>query len=301
MAFNSTGTLVGFSNTNNLFTIPLGGGAVTPIGTGPVSGLGANQGIGLAFTDTDAIRILTTGSPGFYSVTGLNPPAATGLGAPQPGGGATGDLASINVPNPDLSITKSANLSSVASGVATAVVYTIVVTNSSAYAVSGTVTDTFPAGVSAVTWTCSASGGSTCVAAGAGNINTIATLAAGATATYTVNATVTAAAPVVNTANVALPFAFLTDATPANNSASNTILIRPTLSKAFGVASFLPGGNTSMTITIGNANGAPITTPRYSPTPLPGPGPMTVNQPQHGHCPNVTRCGSKSISMASAR
>ena len=302
MAFNSTGTLVGFSNTNNLFTIPLGGGAVTPIGTGPVSGLGANQGIGLAFTDTDAIRILTTGSPGFYSVTGTSPPAATGLGAAQPGGGATGDLASINVPNPDLSITKSANISSVAPGVATAVVYTIVVTNSSAYAVSGTVTDTFPAAVSGETWTCSASAGSTCVASGSGDLNTIATLQPGGTATYTVNATINAAAPVVNTANVALPFAFLTDATPANNSASNTILIRPTVSKAFGVASFAPGGNTSMTITIGNANGASITTTSIFTDALPAaPGPMTINTAGNtGTCPNVTAtAGASSISMAS--
>ena len=83
IAFNSAGTLFGFSNTNNLFTIPLGGGAVTAVGTGPVSGLGTNAGIGLAFTDTDAIRILTNGSPGFYSVnTGTNPPSATALGAP---------------------------------------------------------------------------------------------------------------------------------------------------------------------------------------------------------------------------
>ena len=234
MAFNSTGTLFGFSNTNNLFTIPLGGGAVTAFGTGPVTGLGTNAGIGLAFTDTDAIRILTTGSVGFYSVAGTSPPAATGLGAAQPGGGATGDLASINVPNPDLSITKSANISSVAYGLATPVVYTIVVTNSSAYAVSGTVTDTFPAAVSGETWTCSASAGSTCVASGSGDISTVATLAAGGTATYTVNATINATASVVNAASVALPFTFLTDATPANNSASNTITVLPRVSKLFG-------------------------------------------------------------------
>ena len=88
MAFNSAGTLFGFNNTNNLFTIPLGGGAVTPIGTGPVSGLGTNAGIGLAFNDTDAIRVLTNGSPGFYSVnTGTNPPSATALVPPAGRGG----------------------------------------------------------------------------------------------------------------------------------------------------------------------------------------------------------------------
>lgn len=301
IAFNSAGTMFGFSNTGNLFTIPLGGGAVTAVGTGAVTGL-TGSGIGLAFTDTNGIRVLTNGSPGFYSVnTGTNPPSATSLSSP-PGGAATGDLASINVPNPDLSITKGANISSVAPGVATAVVYTIVVTNSSAYRVSGTVTDTFPAAVSGETWTCSASAGSTCVASGSGDLNTIATLQPGGTATYTVNATINATVPIVNNANVALPFAFLTDATPANNSASNTILIRPTVSKAFGVASFLPGGNTSATITIGNANGAPITTTSVFTDALPAaPGPMTVNTAGNtGTCPNVTAtAGSNSISMAS--
>jgi uncharacterized repeat protein (TIGR01451 family) len=301
MAFDSGGTLYGFNNTGNLFTIPLAGGAVTSVGTGAVTGLNGS-GIGLAFDASNGIRVLTNGTPSFYSVnTGTNPPSATSLSTP-PGGAATGDLASINVPDPDLSISKSANISSVAYGLATPVVYTIVVTNNSAYRVSGTVTDTFPAAVSGETWTCSASAGSTCVAAGAGNINTIATLAAGGTATYTVNATVNAVAPVVNTANVALPFTFLTDATPANNSASNTILIRPSVSKAFGAASFVPGGNTSLTITIGNANGAPITTSAVFTDTLPtSPGAMTVNTAgSTGTCPNVTAAaGSGSISMAS--
>ena len=118
IAFNSSGMLYGYNNTDNLFTIPLGGGAVTPIGSGPITGI-AGSGIGLAFTDTNAIRVLTNGTPGFYSVnTGTNPPSSTSLSSP-PGGVATGDLASINVPDPDLSITKTANVSLVTPGVAT--------------------------------------------------------------------------------------------------------------------------------------------------------------------------------------
>ncbi len=301
IAFDSSGTLYGFNNTNNLFTIPLAGGAVTQIGSGPVTGVNGS-GIGLAFDASNGIRVLSNGGPGFYSVsTATNPPSATSLSTP-PGGAATGDLASINVPNPDLSITKTANLASVPASTATAVVYTIVVTNSSVYAVSGTVTDAFPAGVSAITWTCAASAGSSCVAAGAGNINTIATLAPAGTATYTVNVTVNAAAPVVNTASVALPFAFLTDATPANNTASNTISIRPGVTKAFGAASFGSNGNTNLTITISNANGGAITTSSLFTDTLPvAPGAMTVNTAGNtGTCPNVTaNAGSGSITMAS--
>ena len=301
IAFDSSGTLYGFSNTSNLFTIPLAGGAVTQVGTGAVTGL-TGAGIGLAFDSTNAIRVLTNGGPGFYSVnTGTSPPSATAISTP-PGGAATGDLASINVANPDLAITKTANLTSVPDSVATAVVYTIVVTNNSAYPVSGTVTDTFPAAVSAVTWTCAASAGSSCVASGAGNINTTAILAAAGTATYTVNATVTAAAPVINTASVALPFTFLSDSAPGNNTASNTISIRPGVSKAFGAASFGSNGNTSLTITISNANGVPITTSAVFTDTLPtAPGAMTINTAGNtGTCANVTAAaGSGSITMAS--
>ncbi len=86
IAFNSSGTLFGFNNTSNLFTIPLGGGAVTAVGTGAVTGLNGS-GIGLAFTDTNAIRVLTNGGPGFYSVnTGTNPPSATSLSTPPEAG-----------------------------------------------------------------------------------------------------------------------------------------------------------------------------------------------------------------------
>ena len=302
IAFDSGGTLYGINTTDDLFTIPLGGGAVTPVGTGPVTGLNG-QTIGLAFDASNGIRVLTRGDPNFFSVnTGTSPPSATAISTVPGGPGATGDLASINVADPDLAITKTANVSSVPASVATAVVYTIVATNNSAYAVSGTVTDTFPAGVSGVTWTCAASAGSSCVASGAGNISTIAILAPGGTATYTVNANVTAAAPVTNTANVALPFTFLTDSTPANNTAIHTIWIRPGVSKAFGAASFSSSGNTSLTITISNANGVPITTSAVFTDTLPtSPGAMTINTAgSTGTCVNVTAAaGSGSITMAS--
>ena len=54
-----------------------------------------------------------------------------------------------------------------------------------------TITDTFPAALTSVSWTCAASGGSSCgSASGSGNLNTTANLLAGGTVTYTVNATV---------------------------------------------------------------------------------------------------------------
>lgn len=302
IAFDSTGTLYGFNNDNVLFRIPLTGGAVTQVGTGSVTGLNGS-GIGLAFTDTDAVRVLTNStSGGFYSVTNLTGrPAGTRLSQP-PGGDATGDLASVAVPNPDLSITKTANVTLVPSGTNTAVTYTIVVTNSSAYAVTGTITDTFPAGHSSINWTCAASSGSTCNGtSGSGNLATSATLAAGGTATYTVTATLNTAVAVTNTASVALPFAFLTDATPANNSDTHTINVRPTVTKSFG-GTFSTSGTTTATITIGNGNGVPITTTAPLTDTLPtSPGAMTLAASgSTGTCPNVTAtAGSGTISMAS--
>jgi len=187
-------------------TAPLSGAVAVPIGSGPVTGLNGS-GIGLAFDASNSIRVLTNGGPNFYSVDTLaNPPTGTSL-ATLPGGATTGDLASINVPNPDLSITKTDARTSIPAG--SAQTYTIQVTNNSGYAVTGTVTDTVPASITGVSWTCLAPAGSSCAAAsGTGNtINTYATLAPSGTATYTVSGTLSATAIgiLTNTATVAVP------------------------------------------------------------------------------------------------
>jgi uncharacterized repeat protein (TIGR01451 family) len=183
---------------------------------------------------------------------------ATLIGALSGGTTATGDMASAAVPAPNLAITKTDGVSTVYRG--GPVTYTIVVTNSSAYPVTGTVTDTVPASVTAVTWTCAASAGSTCTAAsGAGNaINTSATLLVGGTATYTVSGTVSAAASgtLTNTANVAVP-AWLTDSNPANNTATDTDTINPNanlaITKTDGRANITAGSTVTYTIVVSNA------------------------------------------------
>ena len=83
--------------------------------------------------------------------------------------------------------------------------YTIAATNAGPAAATGaTVADTFPAALTGVTWTCVGAGGGTCTAAGSGNINDLVNLPVGGSVTYTVNATVAAAATgtLVNTATV---------------------------------------------------------------------------------------------------
>ena len=273
IAFNSGGTLYGFNNTNILFTIPLGGGAVTPIGAGAVTGVNG-AGIGLAFDAGDNIRVLSNGAPNFYSVnTAGATPSATAI-ATLAGGNSTGDLASINVPNPDLSITKTDGKTVITPG--DPVTYTIVVSNASVYAVTGTMTDVVPATVTGVTWTCVAAAGSSCASAsGSGNnVSLNVTLAVAGTATMIVSGTLspTATGTLTNTATIALPFPFMTDATPANNSATDTdTIVVPSLVnlKTVQVTSdpvngasnpkFIPGAAALYTIRITNQGAGTVT------------------------------------------
>jgi uncharacterized repeat protein (TIGR01451 family) len=257
MAFSSGGTLYVVNSSRQLYTAPLAGGAATLLGTITFPGGATPAIIGCAFDGSGNFRVQIQSPSSLYTVS-----LAT-LAASSPvtlGGGttSTGDLGNATVPNPDLSITKTDGVATVYRG--GPVAYTIVVTNSSAYPVTGTVTDTVPASVTGVTWTCAASAGSTCTAAsGAGNaINTSATLLVGGTATYTVSGTVSAAASgtLTNTANVAVP-AFLTDSNTANNTAtdSDTINLNANLgiTKTDGLANINPGSAVTYTIVVSNA------------------------------------------------
>ncbi len=111
-----------------------------------------------------------------------------------------------------------------------AVQYTITVTNAGPLAVTGaTVTDTFPAQLTGVTWTCSGSGGGTCAASGSGNLSQPVNIPAGGSVTFVVSATVIAGtgnASMTNTATVAVP-AGMTDFDSRNNSDADTDGIGP--------------------------------------------------------------------------
>jgi len=133
------------------------------------------------------------------------------------------DAGADEYPGPlaDLSISKTNGVDGVAPGAA--VSYSIVVLNSGPLAVIGApVTDNVPAALTSVTWTCTASAGSSCAAAsGNGNITTSVSLLPGGSATYTLNGTVAGSGTLVNTASVAAPSG-ITDPNPANNSATDT-------------------------------------------------------------------------------
>jgi uncharacterized repeat protein (TIGR01451 family) len=106
------------------------------------------------------------------------------------------------------------------------VTYTIVASNAGPSSAPGaTVTDTFPAACTSVSYTSVASGGASGNTAGpaAGNIADTVNLPAGSSVTYTATCTISPAATgtLANTATVAAP-AGVTDPTPANSSATDT-------------------------------------------------------------------------------
>jgi uncharacterized repeat protein (TIGR01451 family) len=251
MAFNGA-TLYIINQNRQLYSATVAGGAATTVGTVTFPG-GITPGtLGLG---VDASRILIqTQSPSNLYVITLPSLAASLVGALSGGTTTTGDLSTAIVPAPDLSVTKSDGVTNTYQ--TASVSYSVVVKNNGTYTVTGTVTDTIPAGLSSATWTCAATAGSSCAtASGSGNISTSATLAAGGTATYTINATVSASSgTIANTAAAALP-SWLADATPANNSATDTdnVVAAADLSMTKAASgAFAVGYNASYTLTVHN-------------------------------------------------
>jgi uncharacterized repeat protein (TIGR01451 family) len=256
MAFNGAQLNIVDQN-RNLYTTTAAGGAATFVGTIAFPGGATPNTIGMAFSGA-SMRLQTVSAANggeFWSVAGTTATLLSTIGG---GGSATGDMSNATVPLPNLSITKTDGVTTVYRG--GPVTYTIVVTNSSVYPVTGTVTDTVPASVTGVTWDCVPSAGSTCIAAsGSGNaINTSATLLVGGTATYTVSGTIAAGASgtLTNTATVAVP-TWLTDSTPANNTATDTDTINLnadlSITKTDGLTAISPGSPVTYTIVVSNA------------------------------------------------
>ena len=113
----------------------------------------------------------------------------------------------LAAPVTDLHITKTNGVDGVVAGLPTT--YTITVTNplGPSDAIGATVTDTFPATLTGVTWTCTGTGGGACPASGSGNINTSVTVPVGASVVFTATGTVDPAATgeLVNSAQVLPP------------------------------------------------------------------------------------------------
>ncbi|PYQ07137.1 MAG: hypothetical protein DMF82_04535, partial [Acidobacteria bacterium] len=164
----------------------------------------------------------------------------------------------------DLFVTKTDGQTTAGAG--NPVTYTIIVGDAGPEGVTGAaVTDTFPAVLMGMTWTCTASAGSTCGAAsGSGNINQTVNLFSGGTATFTATGTldISASGTLSNTATVATPSG-ITDPNPGNNSATDADTIIPaadlSITKTDGRSTASPGQAITYTIVASNAGPNPVT------------------------------------------
>jgi len=156
----------------------------------------------------------------------------------------------------DLNITKTVVSPTATPGAS--ITYEIVVGNAGTSDAPGTtVSDTFAALLSNCSWTCAASAGSSCTAAGAGNINDLITLLVNGTATYTATCDIDSAATgnLGNTATVTEDGS-ITDPDQSNNTATANIALTPeadlAVSKTDNQATHIPGTPVSYTIVADN-------------------------------------------------
>jgi len=196
MAFAPSGTLYMMVN-KKLYTVPLGGGAITLVG--PLGGIAGPDVTGLAFDARGRLLTSDQNNPATIYVVPLTAGPATALGS---AGFDLGDLGSVLAVDHRITKTHAGSFSQGQTGAT----YTITVLDSGNVATSGTVTvtDTLPSGLTPVSaagtgWTCPAPVGQvvTCTRSDA-----LASGGAYAAITLTVNVSGTAPATVTNTARV---------------------------------------------------------------------------------------------------
>lgn len=229
-----------------------GGTCHTASGTGNLNAqvdLGPNQSV--EFTVFATIDPAAPAGPLTNTATVTSPVADT-----NPANNTATDTTAL-VPLADLVVLKSDGRTAVTSG--DAVTYTILVSNTGpSDAPSATVTDTLPAALLGATWTCSASPGASCTAAGAGDVNVVVSLPAGSTVTYTVQATVDAHfdGPLSNAASVAVTPAGLDPNAPNNTWTDTTEVFAGTnlsITKTDGRTRAMPGDLVVYTVVVTNA------------------------------------------------
>jgi uncharacterized repeat protein (TIGR01451 family) len=144
----------------------------------------------------------------------------SGLADPVPVNNTATDTDTLT-PQGDITIAKTDGQASATAGLP--LTYTINVGNAGPSAASATITDTPPATLTGVSWTCSAQAGAACTAAGTGIINDLVSLPPGGLLTYSLTATLDPAASgaLSNTASATATAGFL-DTNPVNNTATDT-------------------------------------------------------------------------------
>ena len=151
---------------------------------------------------------------------------------PTPLNNTATDTNTLDGPEADLAITKTNDRNEIVAGATTT--YTITVTNDGPDdAIGANVTDTPPAALTNLSWTCVASAGAACSASGTGPIDDDVDVSVGASVVYTLTATLDASATgtVANTASVSTPLG-AADPDAGDNSATDTdaVVQRPPIS-----------------------------------------------------------------------
>jgi uncharacterized repeat protein (TIGR01451 family) len=201
-----------------------GGAICTAAGVGSINDLAdIPSGESVVYTasgtvDPNAEGVLIEGRQSLVNTANVYPPGGTT--DPDLGNNSSTDIDDI-VHLADVAITKDDGVTEVAPG--DPVTYTITVVNLGPSDTLGAiVTDSFPAGILGVTWTCVGSGGGVCAASGSGNLVDVATLPFGGSVVYTATGMVSpdASGTIDNTANVAVTD--VTDPNTGNNSATDS-------------------------------------------------------------------------------
>ena len=171
-----------------------------------------------------AICDIDSGATGSLSNTGTIASSGTD---PNPLNDASTDDDTLLTPTADHSVSVTDGVSTIQPG--SPITYTIVAASAGPSTDPGAlVTHSFPAAVTGVTWTCVASPGSACPAAGAGDILETVTLAPGGSVTFTATGTLAEGfhGGLSHTASVA-PAPGVVDPDPANDVATDTTVVIP--------------------------------------------------------------------------
>ena len=230
------------------------GGICTDDGTGSIDD-DVNLPVNGSVTYTVSCTIAGTATGNLVNTATVS--AGGGAGDPDSSDNSATDTDTLT-PSANVGITKTDGSATEVPG--TSVTYTIVASNAGpSSAPSVTVVDNFAATLTGCQTTCVASVGSGCTAGPvAGNVNDVASLLVGGTATYTAtcNIAATATGGLSNTATAAVGGG-VTDPAAANNTATDDDTLVPTadvsITKTDGSATATPGAPIAYTIAVINA------------------------------------------------
>ncbi|MFN6201215.1 MAG: beta strand repeat-containing protein, partial [Acidobacteriota bacterium] len=236
-------TLTGNNFSGSIPTLPPGGSVIlTFVGTAPNTP-GVISGTSTVTKPAGATEPITTNNNGAVTteVINQNPPA----------------IANLSVTKAGTSVVQSSG----------SIQWQVVVTNAGQGAANGAVfTDTVPAAVTSVTWTCTAVGGAVCPAAsGSGNAisQTIATLPAAGQLIYTINGTAPSTTQTLTNTATITPPAGVTDPETSDNTASALTVVQSTapttadlIISKIGPANVAPNASFTYRIVVRNAGPA---------------------------------------------